>query len=113
LGVGYPNAYDRALHRTGGAIMIHGDCVSIGCFAMTDPCIEEICAMADAALRNGQSIVRVHIFPFRMTEANMIGHKESEWAPFWRNVKEGYDFFEKNSAFPPDVTVKEGKYRFK
>jgi len=80
---------------------------------MTDPCIEEICAMADAALRNGQSIVRVHIFPFRMTEANMIGHKESEWAPFWRNVKEGYDFFEKNSAFPPDVTVKEGKYRFK
>ena len=34
--VGYPNAYDRALGRTGGDIMVHGICSSAGCFSMTD-----------------------------------------------------------------------------
>ena len=40
--IGYPNRYDRAHGRTGAAIMVHGNCVSIGCFAMTDPIIEEL-----------------------------------------------------------------------
>ena len=31
LNLGYPNEYDRAHKRTGSALMIHGDCVSIGC----------------------------------------------------------------------------------
>ena len=30
--VGYPNAYDRALGRTGGDIMVHGVCSSAGCY---------------------------------------------------------------------------------
>ena len=40
--LGYPNEYDRAHKRTGSALMIHGSCVSIGCYAMTDAGIEEI-----------------------------------------------------------------------
>lgn len=52
--IGYPNRYDRWHNRTGSAIMVHGNCVSIGCFAMTDSIIEEIYALADAAFRNGQ-----------------------------------------------------------
>ena len=40
--LGYPNAYDRAHKRTGSALMVHGNCVSIGCYAMTDAGIEEI-----------------------------------------------------------------------
>ena len=51
--LGYPNAYDQAHGRTGSALMVHGNRASIGCFAMTDPKIEEIYALADAALRNG------------------------------------------------------------
>ena len=34
--LGYPNAYDRAHKRTGSFLMVHGNCVSIGCYAMTD-----------------------------------------------------------------------------
>ncbi|MFG6362272.1 MAG: hypothetical protein K1W09_07600 [Akkermansia muciniphila] len=40
--IGYPNAYDRSLNRTGSFIMVHGRDVSIGCLAMTDSGIEEI-----------------------------------------------------------------------
>jgi len=109
--LGYPNAYDRAHRRTGSALMVHGGAASIGCFAMTDAKIEEIYALADAALRNGQRFFRVHCFPFRMTDENMKRHGESKWHPFWRNLKEGYDYFEKAQK-PPDVTVRGGKYAF-
>lgn len=110
--LGYPNSYDQAHGRTGGALMVHGDCVSIGCYAMTDAGIEEVYALADAALRNGQPFFRVHIFPFRMTDANMAYHKESEWYPFWKNLKQGYDFFIENGNVPPDVGVRNGLYVF-
>lgn len=40
--IGYPNAYDRANGYTGDFIMVHGNCVSAGCYAMTDAGIEEI-----------------------------------------------------------------------
>jgi len=110
--LGYPNKYDRIHQRTGGALMVHGNCVSIGCYAMTDEKIEEIYAIADAALRNGQSFFRVHIFPFRMTIENMQRHRNSKWYPFWQNLKEGYDFFEKHGNTPPSVEVKNRRYVF-
>ena len=111
MNLGYPNRYDRVHGRTGSALMIHGGRASIGCFAMTDPKIEEIYAMADAALRNGQMFFRVHCFPFRMSEANMKKYAQSKWDSFWLNLKEGYDFFE-TSKFPPDVQVEAKKYVF-
>jgi len=109
--LGYPNLYDRIHKRTGGALMVHGSCVSIGCYAMTNEGIEEIYAIDDAAFRNGQSFFRVHIFPFRMNKINMEKYKESEWIKFWNNLKEGYDFFEKNKI-PPNVEVINKKYIF-
>jgi murein L,D-transpeptidase YafK len=110
--LGYPNAYDRVHGRTGSALMVHGSCVSIGCYAMTDQGIEEIFALADASLRNGQRFFRVYIFPFRMTDKNMNEHKYSEWHKFWENLKEGFDFFEKNGHNPPNVKVKNKRYVF-
>jgi murein L,D-transpeptidase YafK len=109
--LGYPNKYDRTHSRTGGHLMVHGSCVSIGCYAMTNEGIEEIFATGDAAFRNGQSFFRVHIFPFRMNETNMEKHKESEWIEFWKNLEEGYDFFETNKI-PPNVEVVNKKYIF-
>lgn len=110
--IGYPNAYDRAHDRTGSLIMVHGDCVSIGCFAMTDEGIEEIYSLADAALAAGQTFFRVHAFPFRMSNKNMAAHAKSQWKDFWANLKEGYDHFEKHRV-PPDVAVKDKKYVFR
>jgi len=109
--LGYPNAYDRAHHRTGSALMVHGNCVSDGCYAMTDPGIEEIYALADAALRGGQPYFRVHVFPFRMTDENMRRHRDSEWNGFWENLREGYEFFERTGR-PPNVEVRAGRYVF-
>lgn len=109
--IGYPNAYDRHHGRDGTFIMIHGNVVSIGCLAMTDEKIEEIYTLCDAALRNGQKFFRVHIFPFRMTDARMAAAAGDEWEDFWKNLREGYDHFERERV-PPNATVNGGRYHF-
>ncbi|MCB1580882.1 MAG: L,D-transpeptidase family protein, partial [Alphaproteobacteria bacterium] len=60
--IGYPNAFDRALGHTGSNLMIHGDCKSDGCYALTDPAIEEVYLLTEASIREGHP-VPVHIFP--------------------------------------------------
>lgn len=109
--LGYPNSYDRAHGRTGSALMVHGNCVSIGCYAMTDKYIDEIYALVNAALENGQPYFRVHSFPFKLTTNRLEKEKNSRWYSFWQNLKEGYDYFEKNSI-PPNVEVLNRKYVF-
>ncbi|MEJ2568198.1 MAG: murein L,D-transpeptidase [candidate division WOR-3 bacterium] len=109
--IGYPNKYDRIHKRTGGNLMVHGNCVSIGCYAITNPRIEEIYTIADTSFRAGQRFFRIHIFPFRMTKENMDRHNKSKYIEFWKNLKEGYDFFETNKI-PPDVDVRNKKYIF-
>ena len=91
--------------------MVHGDCVSIGCYAMTDAGIDEIYTLADAALRQGQPFFGVHIFPFRMAPDNLHRHSESPWVDFWENLKEGYDFFEQKGR-APNVEVQNSRYVF-
>ncbi len=110
--VGYPNAYDQALKRTGNYIMVHGNQVSIGCFAMTDPVIEEIYLIADAALKKGQKSFAVHIFPFRMTEERMAQSVDSPWHEFWGNLHEGYLAFEMAHE-PPVARVQSDRYIFR
>lgn len=109
--LGYPNEYDRNLNRTGSALMVHGGCSSIGCFAMTDYFMDEIYSLADAALVNGQQEFQVHIFPFRLSPENIADHQNSPWLSFWQNLKEGYDIFEVHN-FPPTVEVLQGRYVF-
>ncbi|MBJ06958.1 MAG: 2-dehydro-3-deoxyphosphooctonate aldolase [Verrucomicrobiaceae bacterium] len=109
--LGYPNHYDRANGRTGTHLMVHGNRVSIGCFAMTDPVMEEIYTLCHAALEKGQKFFRVHSFPFRMTGERMDRASSSDWHAFWLNLKKGYDLFEKN-RFPPNVRVEKKTYVF-
>jgi murein L,D-transpeptidase YafK len=99
--LGYPNAYDRSLGRTGSALMVHGKCKSAGCYAMTDALIEEIYALAREPLDGGQASFEVHAYPFRMTDANMERHKGSKWLEFWKTLKEGHDYFEATRQTPP------------
>lgn len=110
--LGYPNAYDRQHGRTGSYLMVHGNCVSVGCYAMTDKFIEEIYTLADAALAGGQKFFRVHCFPFKMDEGRM-GKVEPDhrWRGFWENLRTGYRWFEREGR-PPEVTARDGKYHF-
>ncbi len=109
--LGFPNTFDRAHGRTGSFLMVHGGCASIGCYAMTDAVIEEIWALVTAALKSGQERFQVQVFPFRMTERNMALHARSSDAPFWQQLKQGYDLFE-DSRLPPRVSVCQGRYVF-
>ncbi len=109
--IGYPNEFDLSHGRTGSFIMVHGSNVSIGCLAMTDEKIEEIYTLCDAAHQGGQKFFRVHIFPFRMTEERMTAAEGNKWLPFWKNLQEGYHWFEEKKTVP-NVTVVEKEYRF-
>ncbi len=109
LNLGFPNSYDRALGRTGSYILLHGGCSSVGCFAMTNEVMTEIYGLTEKALRSGQDEVSIHIFPFRMTEANLERNAASPWIDFWRNLKEGYDAFQ-TAQVPPEVGVCNRKY---
>jgi murein L,D-transpeptidase YafK len=107
--LGYPNKYDRMHGRTGSYLMVHGNCVSIGCYAMTDDKIEEIYNLVESALRQGQKYVAVHIYPFRMTDENMALYQENRWYDFWTNLKEVYDYFEIEHT-PPKIKVENRQY---
>ena len=107
--IGFPNAFDRSLGRTGSYILLHGGCRSVGCFAMTDPVMDQIYALAEQSLRAGQDAIPVHIFPFRMTGANLQLHSNNKWFEFWSNLKQGYDAFEA-TRMPPVVAMCRGSY---
>jgi murein L,D-transpeptidase YafK len=119
LGVSYPNASDKIKapdkSHLGGAIYIHGNCVSIGCMPIEDDGIKELYWLAVQAKANGQGKINVHIFPFRMDAENM------KWAidkykdnpgliSFWNNLKPGYLYFEKSKNIPLVSVDKRGKY---
>ena len=92
--VGYPNAIDRAKGGTGNYIMVHGTCSSSGCFAMTDASMAEIYAIAREAFNGGQRAFQFQSYPFRMTASNIAKFRNDPNAPFWKNLKEGSDYFE-------------------
>lgn len=108
--VRYPNRLDRQLGRTGGLIMVHGNCVSIGCFAMQDGPIEEIYALLEASFLAGQTSVRVDIFPFHLTQRNLDLYVDSPWRELWLDLSAIYQMFEVTHRVPR-VMIREKRYR--
>src|SRR4030088_2860571 len=91
---GYPNAFDKALGRSGSQLMVHGDCSSRGCYAMTDEQIAEIYSLGRESFFGGQRAFQLQAYPFKMTPLNMAKHRNNQNMPFWKMIKEGYDHFE-------------------
>lgn len=120
LGISYPNQADKKRNAAypkrdlGGAIYLHGSCVTIGCIPITDTYIKEVYILAVQARANGQTKIPIYIFPFHFTPSNQqefySNHKNL--VGFWDNLKIGYEKFEKNKkelSFKTDV---KGNYVF-
>ncbi|MBT1512028.1 hypothetical protein KIP88_16090 [Bradyrhizobium sp. SRL28] len=108
---GYPNAFDKALGRTGSQLMVHGDCSSRGCYAMTDEQIAEIYSLGRESFFGGQKSFQLQAYPFKMTPTNMAKHRNNPNMPFWKMIKDGNDHFEVTKQ-EPKVDFCEKKYVF-
>jgi murein L,D-transpeptidase YafK len=111
INTGFPNVYDKANNRHGAFLMIHGDCSSRGCYAMTDEQIGEIYSLGREAMLGGQKEFQIQAYPFRMTPANLARHRNSPNFAFWKMIKEGYDHFEV-SRQEPKIDVCDRHYVF-
>jgi murein L,D-transpeptidase YafK len=113
--INYPNASDVMLKEgtnAGGAIMMHGDCVTIGCLPMTNDKIKELYVLCLEA-KNRNNPVYIDIFPTKFTEANLkmleANYPKSKVA-FWNTLKPAYDYFEEHHWLPKVIIDKKGKY---
>jgi murein L,D-transpeptidase YafK len=111
INTGFPNSFDRANDRHGGFLMIHGDCSSRGCYAMTDEQIGEIYSLAREAFLGGQPSFQIQAYPFRMTPANLARHRTNPNMAFWKMIKVGNDHFEA-THLEPKVDVCDRHYVF-
>lgn len=102
--IGYPNAVDRQLGRTGSYVMVHGGCRSVGCLAMGDDQIEEIYMLAERAFRKGQKEIPISIYPFEMTPEKLMVHANSPHRMYWEYLKTGHDYFQTQKTQTPSMT---------
>lgn len=113
--INYPNSSDILLKEgvnAGGAIMMHGECVTIGCLPMTNDKIKELYVLCLEA-KNRNSTIYIDIYPTRFTEEN-IKMLEDDYPKtkiaFWRTLKPAYDYFETNHWLPKVSVDGKGKY---
>lgn len=117
LGINYPNSSDKILsdkRQPGGAIYIHGNCVTIGCIPITDDKIKELYVLAVEAKNSGQDKIPVHIFPARLDQAGISYLKnnfdDAEKITFWENLKVIYESFEKTKTLKEIRVDSNGRY---
>jgi murein L,D-transpeptidase YafK len=111
INTGFPNSFDKANNRDGSFLMVHGDCVSSGCYAMTDEQIAEIFALARDSFLGGQPSFQIQAYPFRLTPVNLARHRTNPNMAFWEMLKIGNDHFE-TSHLEPKVDVCDRRYVF-
>src|SRR4029079_4357991 len=100
INVGYPNSFDKANNRDGSLLMIHGDCWSSGCYAMTDEQISEVYSLTRDSFLGGRPSFQVQAYPFRMTPTNLARHRNNPNLAFWKMLKIGNDHFEATHLEP-------------
>jgi len=111
INTGFPNSFDKANDRDGSFLMIHGDCWSSGCYAMTDEQMGEIYSLVRDSLVGGQPSFQIQAYPFRLTPANLARHRTNPNMDFWKMLKIGNDHFEA-TRLEPKVDVCDRRYVF-
>lgn len=119
LGVSYPNAADRfhsGRRAPGYAIMVHGNCVTIGCLPLQDGPIEDLYLAAVMARDSGQSTIPIHLFPCRLDDpacASTLATAAAErpdLQEFWEGLRPGYDAFTATKVPPVVRANRDGTY---
>ena len=119
LGLNYPNASDKILSDSlhpGNAIYIHGNCVSVGCIAISDQPIEELFVLATNVKELGQDFIPVHVFPIKYNVVKSFEYlaqatKENQpLQKFAITLKSAYDYFEDKKKLPVILINKKGQY---
>jgi len=128
--IDYPNALDRERSRAahhkdpGGAICVHGNCVSIGCASLENRDFLPVYALARHHDARTFGRLQLHLFPFRFGEVaaaeraalavQYVHHAafaSTALLRFWANLEQGYDVFN-TSANPLVVRMEAGGYVF-
>jgi murein L,D-transpeptidase YafK len=109
LHVDYPNRADRAVGSAlgikdlGGDIMVHGNCVTIGCIPLEDGPIERVYLLINDARAKGAE-VRIHIFPRKLDDAGLAAltasTTDASVVAFWRGLQPLYLAFERKRRVP-------------
>jgi murein L,D-transpeptidase YafK len=111
INTGFPNNFDKANNRDGSFLMVHGNCLSVGCYAMTDEQIGEIYSLARDSFLGGRLSFQIQAYPFRLTPANLARHRTNPSFAFWKMLKIGNDHFEA-THLEPKVDVCNRRYVF-
>ncbi|HYC40058.1 MAG TPA: L,D-transpeptidase family protein [Chitinophagaceae bacterium] len=119
LGLNYPNPSDRILSdsiRPGGAIYIHGACITVGCIPVTDEFIDELYILAAHAKDQGQDFIPVHIFPVRYNVPksrkylDAVTRDDPSLRKFADRLEDAFDYFEKFKKLPVVMIADNGEY---
>lgn len=116
LHVDYPNRADRIVGKRehiaslGGDIMVHGECVTIGCIPIENDPIEELyLVVLDAGLRPP-----IHIFPARLDEAGLRALAAATDDPsvreLWSDLARVQRAFDEQRRVPRVVVDAAGRY---
>jgi len=128
LRVDYPNDADRrrGVQRQqtaplGGDIMVHGDCVTIGCLPIEDEPIEEV-YLTVAEVFGTQRRVPIHIFPRPLPDDGALqtllatlpeagaDPLADETRQLWQELAVGYRAFEETKRVPRTSVDAAGRY---
>ncbi|MCW3077380.1 MAG: Pollen allergen Poa pIX/Phl pVI [Bacteroidetes bacterium] len=115
LKINYPNQSDRIKakgNRPGGDIMIHGNCVTIGCIPIENDPIEEL-YIACVEAKSNNNPVSIEMYPCRFTDENwknLIKQSDPENIRFWTTLKAASDAFETTRTMPVIKVNKDGNY---
>ncbi len=108
LNLAFPNIFDGLAKRTGSFLLIHGGCSSVGCYALKNGPMSVLYDLVSIALRKGQKLIPIHIFPFRFTKQNWQQHKDHKFKKFWKTLQPVYKGFNENRILPSIMVCQSG-----
>lgn len=100
LPIGFPNTFDLGFGNVGEAVQLSGGCGSGALFALAADDMKQLVQDVRAALKGGQKVLPIHIYPFRMSWGKLEFKKGQPIHGFWLNLKEAYDYFQASHKLP-------------